>query len=138
MHTHTHTQQWSPPFVFPLHPLSFAAYMGVMGVCGILDHSGVLFEWRVALPHWLASLYAPRAASSTSASSSTSSSSSLSTSSSSSSAAAAASAPLSLTLYSIRAHDDHHRLYNVNYGFPFTFMDALHGTLGGNVPHLAL
>jgi sterol desaturase/sphingolipid hydroxylase (fatty acid hydroxylase superfamily) len=32
---------YSPPFLVPMHPASFAAYMVLMGVCGILDHSGV-------------------------------------------------------------------------------------------------
>lgn len=30
--------------------------------------------------------------------------------------------------YDTREHDEHHRLFNVNYSFPFPFMDRLHGT----------
>ena len=32
---------YSPPFVFPLHVYGFVLYMAIMGVCGILDHSGI-------------------------------------------------------------------------------------------------
>ena len=31
-------------------------------------------------------------------------------------------------LYDTREHDEHHRLFNVNFSFPFSFMDQLHGT----------
>ena len=39
---------YSPPFVAPMHAASFAAYMAVMGACGVLDHAGI----RVSVP-WL-------------------------------------------------------------------------------------
>ena len=32
---------WSPAFVLPMHLYSFLVYMAVMGVCGVLDHSGI-------------------------------------------------------------------------------------------------
>lgn len=32
-------------------------------------------------------------------------------------------------LYAVADHDAHHQHFNVNYGFPTTIMDALHGTL---------
>jgi sterol desaturase/sphingolipid hydroxylase (fatty acid hydroxylase superfamily) len=35
---------YGPPFLFRVHVWAFAAYMAVMGVCGILDHSGIRFE----------------------------------------------------------------------------------------------
>ena len=31
-------------------------------------------------------------------------------------------------VYDSAEHDEHHRLFTVNYSFPFTFMDRLHGT----------
>ena len=31
-------------------------------------------------------------------------------------------------LYDSVFHDEHHRLFNVNYGFPFSFLDVLLGT----------
>jgi sterol desaturase/sphingolipid hydroxylase (fatty acid hydroxylase superfamily) len=31
-------------------------------------------------------------------------------------------------VYATADHDEHHRLYNVNYAFPFPFMDVLHRT----------
>jgi sterol desaturase/sphingolipid hydroxylase (fatty acid hydroxylase superfamily) len=34
---------YGPPFLFPIHWWAFAAYMVVMGVCGVLDHSGIRF-----------------------------------------------------------------------------------------------
>mmetsp|Transcript_23827 Transcript_23827/g.48675 ORF Transcript_23827/g.48675 Transcript_23827/m.48675 type:complete len:147 (+) Transcript_23827:35-475(+) len=33
--------RYSPPFVLPLHVGGFAVYMAVMGLCGVLDHSGI-------------------------------------------------------------------------------------------------
>ena len=30
--------------------------------------------------------------------------------------------------YWVEDHDEHHRLTHCNFGFPFTFMDKLHGT----------
>jgi len=32
---------WSPPFIFSCHVYAFVLYMAVMGLCGVLDHSGV-------------------------------------------------------------------------------------------------
>lgn len=31
-------------------------------------------------------------------------------------------------VYATADHDEHHRLFNVNYAFPFPFMDLLHRT----------
>ncbi len=44
---------YSPPFVFRMHGASFACYMLIMGLCGVLDHCGA----RIALPGALALLY---------------------------------------------------------------------------------
>lgn len=35
---------YAPPFLFRCHISAFLGYMVVMGVCGILDHSGIKFE----------------------------------------------------------------------------------------------
>lgn len=35
---------YSPPFIFSCHIYSFFCYMGIMGICGILDHSGIKFS----------------------------------------------------------------------------------------------
>mmetsp|Transcript_38357 Transcript_38357/g.96073 ORF Transcript_38357/g.96073 Transcript_38357/m.96073 type:complete len:293 (-) Transcript_38357:143-1021(-) len=32
---------YSPPFTLPIHAIGFGLYMAVMGLCGVLDHSGV-------------------------------------------------------------------------------------------------
>jgi sterol desaturase/sphingolipid hydroxylase (fatty acid hydroxylase superfamily) len=52
--------------------------MIVMGLCGVLDHSGIIF----CIPN----------------------------------------------LYDTRDHDAHHEKFDVNYAFPFIFMDVLHST----------
>lgn len=72
---------YAPPFLFPIHYTAFFAYMAIMGVCGILDHSGI----RCALPG----------------------------------------------LYNTVDHDNHHLKFEVNYAFPFPYMDMLHGTFEG-------
>jgi sterol desaturase/sphingolipid hydroxylase (fatty acid hydroxylase superfamily) len=69
---------YSPPFLFDMHLYAFIAYMMVMGVCGIMDHSGVPF-----------------------------------------------SVPL---LYNTVDHHLHHQRFEVNFGFPFPYLDVLHGT----------
>jgi len=69
---------YSPAFLIPQPLLSFLLYMTVMGLCGVLDHCGVV----LTIPY----------------------------------------------LYDTREHDAHHQLFNVNYSFPFPFMDQLHGT----------
>ena len=69
---------YSPPFIYHIHCYSFIAYMVVMGICGVLDHSGV----RISLPG----------------------------------------------IYCTVDHSFHHEKFNVNYSFPFPFMDMLHGT----------
>lgn len=74
---------YGPPFLFSIHWWAFAAYMVVMGVCGILDHSGV----KVVLPG----------------------------------------------IYDTAHHDAHHLKFEVNYAFPFPFMDLLHGTFEGEM-----
>lgn len=72
---------YSPPFLFSCHLYAFLAYMAVMGVCGVLDHSGI----RISLPG----------------------------------------------IYNTVDHDRHHEKFEVNYSFPFPFMDILHGTFDG-------
>ncbi|KAJ1412132.1 fatty acid hydroxylase superfamily-domain-containing protein [Ochromonadaceae sp. CCMP2298] len=72
---------YAPPFLFPTHRSAFLAYMGVMGICGVLDHSGV----RACIPG----------------------------------------------LYNTADHDNHHLKFEVNYSFPFPYMDLLHGTFDG-------
>jgi len=34
-------------------------------------------------------------------------------------------------IYNTRDHDDHHLKFDVNYGFPFPFLDMVHGTYEG-------
>ena len=72
---------YSPAFLIPMHAGAMVAYMVVMGLAGVLDHSGV-----------------------------------------------AASLP---GLYSTSDHDEHHRLVNVNFAFPFPWLDIAHGTYEG-------
>jgi len=77
---------YSPAFIFHLHIVAFVCYMSLMGVCGILDHSGIRFSIA--------------------------------------------------GLYDTEDHDLHHSKFNVNYGFPFPWLDMLHGTYEGR--HLGL
>jgi sterol desaturase/sphingolipid hydroxylase (fatty acid hydroxylase superfamily) len=77
---------YAPPFLFRLPLLSFFLYMAVMGLCGVLDHSGV----RFSVPY----------------------------------------------VYNTQDHDNHHRLFNYNYAFPFPYMDYLHGTHAASVTHV--
>ncbi len=72
---------YGPPFLFSIHKYAFIAYMIVMGICGVLDHSGINFEFP--------------------------------------------------GLYNTIDHDNHHAKFEVNYSFPFPFMDILHGTYEG-------
>lgn len=72
---------YSPPFIFNTHIISFLIYMMIMGICGVLDHSGIKFSF-----------------------------------------------PL---LYNTEDHDKHHSKFEVNYSFPFPFMDIIHGTYDG-------
>lgn len=72
---------YGPPYLFSLHYYSFIAYMIIMGICGVLDHSGIKFE----VPY----------------------------------------------LYNTIDHDNHHKKFEVNYSFPFPFMDILHNTYDG-------
>ena len=70
---------YAPAVCVPMPTTAFLAYMVIMGVCGVLDHSGARLD-----------------------------------------------APFGI--YRVKFHDDHHKLYNVNYAFPFDWMDVLHGT----------
>lgn len=72
---------YSPPFLYSCHLCSFLAYMVLMGICGILDHSGV----KLSLPG----------------------------------------------IYETLDHDAHHAKFEVNYGFPFVYLDLLFGTYEG-------
>lgn len=72
---------YGPPFLFSIHYVSFISYMMIMGIFGVLDHSGVRFE----LPG----------------------------------------------IYNSVDHDNHHAKFEVNYAFPFPYMDILHGTYDG-------
>jgi sterol desaturase/sphingolipid hydroxylase (fatty acid hydroxylase superfamily) len=74
---------YGPPFLFTMHYLSFLAYMVVMGLCGVMDHSGIRFE----VPG----------------------------------------------IYNTVDHDNHHLKFEVNYSFPFPYMDILHGTYDGEL-----
>ena len=69
---------YGPPFYLSLHYLSFVIYMIIMGICGILDHSGIIIH----IPY----------------------------------------------IYNTKDHDKHHSKFNVNYSFPFPFMDIIHQT----------
>jgi len=73
---------YSPPFLFKIHFISFLGYMVIMGLCGVIDHSGIQFS----LPG----------------------------------------------IYDSKDHDQHHSLFNLNYGFPNPYLDILHGTYNGN------
>jgi len=77
---------YSPAFVIPMPMASFLAYMGVMGVAGVLDHSGVDLAVRAR--------------------------------------------GIGVAAYETTFHDLHHARFNVNYAFPFDFMDRAFGTLG--------
>lgn len=72
---------YSPPLLFSIHVYTFIGYMIVMGLCGVIDHSGV----RVEI----------------------------------------------VNVYNSLDHDLHHQKYDVNYGFPFIYMDILHKTYTG-------
>lgn len=72
---------YGPPFLFPIHKYAFIAYMIVMGLCGVMDHSGIKIECP--------------------------------------------------GLYNTIDHDNHHAKFEINYSFPFPFMDLLHGTYEG-------
>ena len=74
---------YSPPFIYNCHLYSFLMYMIFMGICGIMDHSGI----RAHIPG----------------------------------------------IYNTVDHDMHHALFDVNYGFPFIYMDILHNTFEGNL-----
>jgi sterol desaturase/sphingolipid hydroxylase (fatty acid hydroxylase superfamily) len=74
---------YGPPFLFKIHYSAFIAYMIIMGIFGISDHSGVKF----AIPG----------------------------------------------LYNTVDHDNHHLKFEVNYSFPFPYMDLLHGTFDGEI-----
>ncbi|KDO28083.1 hypothetical protein SPRG_20243 [Saprolegnia parasitica CBS 223.65] len=69
---------YGPPYVFAMHWQSFSVYMALMGLFGLLDHSGI----AVRMP----------------------------------------------LVYDTRDHELHHRRVNANYGFPFQYLDVLHGT----------
>lgn len=69
---------YSPAFVINMNIISFLSYMALLGVAGVVDHSGI----RLAIPG----------------------------------------------LYDSRDHDRHHQYTNVNYAFPFPFLDILGGT----------
>ncbi|OQS03047.1 sterol desaturase [Thraustotheca clavata] len=69
---------YGPPFVFHMHIGSFAIYMILMAVFGVMDHSGVQFQ----IKH----------------------------------------------VYNSTDHDVHHARFNFNYGFPFQYLDIVHGT----------
>lgn len=73
---------YSPPMLFPVHFYAFLIYMALLGVLGIVDHSGIIFS----IP-WL---------------------------------------------YHSRDHDAHHSQFEVNYSFPFPFVDIVHGTFEGS------
>ena len=74
---------YSPPVVYHMHRISFIIYMIIMGICGVLDHSGI----KVDIPF----------------------------------------------LYNTIDHDNHHARFNVNFSFPFPYMDILHGTYYGTL-----
>lgn len=41
---------YSPIFVYRNHLFSFLAYMGIAGILGVLDHSGIQVRWSVEIP----------------------------------------------------------------------------------------
>lgn len=72
---------YSPAYLLPMHACTFLAYMVVLGVFGVADHSGI----RFSLPG----------------------------------------------LYDTADHDAHHSRFEVNYAFPFPYLDLLAGTYSG-------
>ena len=68
--------------MLPCHVFTFLAYMVIMGLAGVVDHSGIKLNVEVG----------------------------------------------GYTVYSSVDHDRHHQYTNVNYAFPFPFMDVLFGT----------
>lgn len=74
---------YGPPFLFPIHYVAFLMYMVIMGITGIMDHSGIKF----CLPG----------------------------------------------VYNSEDHDNHHMKFEVNYAFPFPYMDILHDTFEGEL-----
>ncbi|RYH25820.1 fatty acid hydroxylase family protein [archaeon] len=72
---------YAPPFLFTMHYVSFIAYMVIMGIFGVMDHSGIKFS----IP----------------------------------------------AIYNTVDHDSHHAKFEVNYSFPFPYLDILHGTFEG-------
>lgn len=75
---------YSPAFVIPMPKASFLAYICVMGVAGVLDHSGVDVAVRAR--------------------------------------------GCGVAVYDTKFHDLHHARFNVNYAFPFDFIDRACGT----------
>ena len=69
---------WGVISWIPMHYYSFMLYMAWIGLTGVLDHCGIIFE----IPY----------------------------------------------IYSSKDHYYHHKLFKVNYGFPHSFMDLIHGT----------
>ncbi len=104
--------------------MSFLMYMAVMGFCGVADHSGIQFT--VTQSHVMFSScgmheFVRFVIISACA------------------GGGRVSVPMSpcscvcqflprLGLYDTRDHDAHHRYFNVNYAFPFPYMDWIHGT----------
>lgn len=84
---------FSPPYIMSqYHVLSYILYMTLMGVCGVLDHCGVFFKFKIQFKvPWL-DCY------------------------------------INVPVYNTQDHDNHHLLFDINYGFPFAIMDYLHGT----------
>jgi len=74
---------YSIPFLMPVHVSSMLLYMMILGVFGVMDHSGI--RWEMSLP-------------------------------------------VLGEVYSTLDHDAHHKFFDFNYGFPFPFLDKIHGT----------
>jgi sterol desaturase/sphingolipid hydroxylase (fatty acid hydroxylase superfamily) len=110
---------YAPPYLFQcqcnhMHILSFVLYMVIMGICGVLDHSGV--SLALILPFYLPVMSNRNQKQNKKSWWISSLSSSTTTTTT------------TLTIYDTKDHDLHHKLFNVNYSFPFPFMDMLHGT----------
>ena len=105
---------YSSAFVCGEVPIaSFLAYMAIMGVCGIIDHCGVRF--RVGFGFG----FGERNGCGDGDGEKKSISKTITETTG---------ADIGVEVYASRFHDLHHERFDVNYAFPFAFMDALHGT----------
>jgi Fatty acid hydroxylase superfamily len=109
---------YAPPLLFRCHVYAFVGYMVLMGLCGVLDHSGghmytynthtyTLFRDTHIHTHTHTHTHAHTQTHTHTHTVGVS---------------------LSLPGYNTADHDLHHEAFDVNFAFPFVAMDVLHGT----------